>query len=99
MTPSSLTCGSAKSSIPLSRMHWANSNVASCAGSLEGGAVAPAAPTVANAAAVVANVAMSRELLIAILFSMRGCDAGPSALTSLPAVRALREGLSVNRCS
>ena len=57
-------CGSGKSSTPLSRMHWANSNAASRSGSLDGGADAPAASTVATAAVAAAKITASRESLI-----------------------------------
>jgi hypothetical protein len=47
----------------LSRMHWANSNAASCAGWLAGGADALAALNVASTAVAPANAATNRDAL------------------------------------
>ena len=50
--------------MPLSRTHWAYSNAASRIGSLVGGAVALAAPTVESEAAVAAKVTANPNALI-----------------------------------
>jgi hypothetical protein len=52
-----------------SRMHCANSNAAACSGLLGGGAVAPAASTVAMAAVATAAIAAHREILIDVPLS------------------------------